>query len=121
MRTADFHLCTTGRAGFGGGVTGCRGRHGGQTLEFSTNTNFKYLLNTLLILQINTMEMLQQKYSILLVPFIKHITQNSHKLIHISMNINICQFYFLYKQHLIFFVNLWIKRSLSLHHGGLLF
>lgn len=42
------------------------------------------------------MEMLQQKYSILLVPFIKHITQNSHKLIHISMNINICQFYFLY-------------------------
>lgn len=79
MRTADFYLCTTGRAGFGGGVTGCRGRHGGQTLEFSTNTNFKYLLNTLLILQINTMEMLQQKYSILLVPFIKHITQNSHK------------------------------------------
>lgn len=50
MRTADFYLCTTGRAGFGGGVTGCRGRHGGKTLEFSTNTNFKYLLNTLLIL-----------------------------------------------------------------------
>lgn len=46
MRIADFYLCTTGRTGFGGGVTGGGGRHRGQTLEFPKNTYFKHLLNT---------------------------------------------------------------------------
>lgn len=63
VRIADFYLCTTGRTGFRGGVTGGRGRHRGQTLEFPTNTNFIHLLKTpVLIFQINKMEMLQQKY-----------------------------------------------------------